>query len=532
MKNRILRTTNTLSRIGLGAVAILAVFAMLFLSVGSMLGTADMSTDNPMKELIIFGSDSLLRNLVCLVLTVLLGAVVILFLRSFRIAEKTPAWVMAAVLGIWITVLGILWVVMSLTIPTQDSYIVTAAGVAAANGDLSFTDVVYFVRFPFQLGYVLWTEFWARLFSLTHEDYIAIEIINVVCLAFGEAALVLSTDRLFRNKEVTLATAILLGLFFQPVIFSTFLYGTIPGFCFAAWAIFFFIKYLETDRWRFMIPTALALTLSVTLKLNNMILLVAMGIILLAHLMKDKPLRRTAALAMLCATVLILPGLPQKLYENRLDKEFGDGIPMISWMAMGLHDAPSAPGWYNGRYTVTNFQNHGNDQSAAAEASKKVIEERLEYFKENPDDARVFFKEKILSQWNEPTYQSIWNNQVRTQVGEKWGIAAYICGDGEDTATRFMDLSVQLIFFGMLISTVLLLVSQIRKNPARRPEEAALFLIPLLFLGGFLYHALFEGKSQYVIAYVTFMIPYAVWGLSVMVKWGKTKFAKLASHRK
>jgi hypothetical protein len=66
----------------------------------------------------------------------------------------------------------------------------------------------------------------------------------------------------------------------------------------------------------------------------------------------------------------------------------------------------------------------------------------------------------------------------------------------------------------MLLATVLLLVGLVRKRPEGGLPETAIYLIPLFFLGGFLYHALFEAKSQYVIGYVTLMIPYAVWGFA------------------
>ncbi len=528
---KIRHITAALSRFMLGGIALLAAFALCFLFVSGMLGTADMSTDNPMQELILFSSDSLIRNLLCLILMIVLGITILLYIRSHIRLEKLKPWVLSLSIAGWVVVLGSLWVAMSLSLPTHDSLIVTRAGVAAANGDMSFLNADYFIRFPFQLGYVFWTELWARLLSLTHSDYIAMEIINVLCLASGEAALVMVTEKLFRRREITLAVTLTLAFFFQPVIFSTFLYGTIPGFCFAAWSVFFFLRYLETDKFRHMLPAALLLALSVSLKLNNMILLAAMAIILLTRLMKEKPLRRALSLILLCVTVLTLPTLSKWQYQLRMDKDFGEGIPMISWMAMGLHDATSAPGWYNGSFTVVNFHDHNCDPDAAADASREVIAERLEYLAEHPGEASVFFRDKILSQWNEPTYQSIWNNQVRAQSGDKWGIASYVCGAGEAGVTAFMDYGVQFIFCGMLIAAVSLLISQFRKEPTCRSDESGLFLIPLLFLGGFLYHALFEAKSQYVITYVTFMIPYAIMGFAKACETGKTVWAWLRAKK-
>jgi hypothetical protein len=406
---------------------------------------------------------------------------------------------------------------------------VTRAGVAAALGDLSYVKANYFVRFPFQLGYVLWTELWARLLNLTHEGYLALEYINIICLALGEAALVLITDRLFKNREVTFATSVLLALFVQPVIFSTFLYGTIPGLCFALWSILLFIRYLQTDKWRYIVGVALLLAVSVGLKLNNLILLVAMAIILLAHLLRGKALRRAAALVLLCLLVLPLMNLGKWQYSLRADKDFGDGIPMLSWMAMGFNEAPAGPGWYGYEYTVGNFIAENYDSDAAAENSKAEIKERLDYFGEDPAYAVGFFTDKVLSQWNETTYQSLWNNQVRGQFSPKTWVAAYACGEGEYTVKALMDVSAQFIYWGMLLATVLLLVGLVRKRPEGGLPETALYLIPLFFLGGFLYHALFEAKSQYVIGYVTLMIPYAVWGFATVLHMAKSAAARLTA---
>ena len=503
-----------LVRAGLTAIAFLSLAAMLFLFVSSMIATSDMTTDNPMQELVVFRSDSLLCNIAVLALTIAVGVTLILLLRRLGWLGRIQPWMLSLGLGVWITLLGVLWVTMSLSAPTHDSYIVTAAGYAAAQGDLSRIDADYFIRFPFQLGYVFWTELWARLFGLTHSDYLFMEIVNVLCLAFGEAALVLLTEKLFKKRAVTVAATLMLALFFQPVIFCSFLYGTVPGFCFAAWSIFFLVRYMQTDKYRFLLPSAILLAMSVSLKLNNMILLVAAVIILLAHLMKKKPLRLLSAMILLCVTVLTLPNVGRWQYSLRMDKDFGDGIPMVSWLAMGLHDAVPAPGWYNGAYTVGNFHDHNCDSKAAADASAQVIQNRLEEMRRSPRETARFFCDKLLSQWNETTYQSIWNNQVRGQLGDKWGVAQYVCGEGESRAKSVMDFSVQFVFCGMLAATVNLSLRPLKKRDEYPADESAVYLIPLLFLGGFLYHGLFEAKSQYVISYVIFMIPYAAWGFA------------------
>ncbi len=518
MKLTVQASARFLSRIGMIALAILMCCMMLFLSVASLLGTADMNRNNPGQENITFETDSLWLNLLFLVVFFALGAGVMYLLRRLGVYERLTSSILSWALGGWILLVGSLWVIMSMSAPTHDSLIVTRAGVAAALGDMSHITSSYFQRFPFQLGYVLWTELWARLFDLGHGAYLFMEFVNVACLAAGEMALVRLTHRLFRRKSITFATALSLALFFQPVIFCTFLYGNMPGFCFAAWSALLLVRFLETDRWRYVVGSGLCLAVSVTLKLNYLILLVAAVVVLLLHALRGRPIRRLLSILLLCAMVLSLKNVALWQYERRTDTDLGDGIPMVSWLAMGLHDAATAPGWYSHQYTVGNFQSVGGDTDKAAEQSIEVIKVRLDYLADHPAEATDFFSKKIRSQWNEPTYQSVWNNQVRGQYMDKFGLAAYVCGEGEYPAKAVMDLGIQGLFCGMLAAMAILLVRLLRKQLAEREDtpdaprtpQASLWLLPLFVLGGFLYHALFEAKSQYVIMYVTVMIPYAV----------------------
>ncbi len=515
-----------LSRVALAVIAALTLLAMLFLFLGSMRETSDMSLDHPGLEIVFFEEDSVALNLLFLLLFVALGIGLVFVLRRFQWFRRLTPARLSWIVGAWVFVFASLWVLQSMSSPTNDSSIVTSAGVKIATGDLTPLDRDYFIRFPFQLGYVFWTELWARLFHLSTGNYLILEIINALCLALGEVALVRLTHRLFRRQEVTFATAVALALFVQPMIFCSFLYGTMPAFCFAVWSMLLFVCYLQTDQWRYIIGAGLTLAISVGLKLNNMILLVAMAILLLVHLLKGKCLRRLGAVVLLCVMVLTLKNVGLWRYELGTDKDFGDGIPMVSWLAMGLNDAAAAPGWYSHEYTVGNFNAVGKDPDKAAEKSMEVIKARLEFFKENPDKAQDFFSKKILSQWNEPTYQSIWNNQVRGHYTDPYGFAAYACGDGEDTVTAVMDTGVQFMFFGSLAAMVFLLVAQCRPQKDRRPDEVALWLIPLCVLGGFLYHMLFEGKSQYVITYMTYLVPIAVWGVFRLTQVGKMLVGK------
>jgi hypothetical protein len=209
----------------------------------------------------------------------------------------------------------------------------------------------------------------------------------------------------------------------------------------------------------------------------------------------------------LCAALSFsISPIVKSMYESRSGIDLGDSVPYISWISMGLNEPgfeSLAPGWYNSYYTLTNFETHDFDPDAASESSLENIKERLTYFHENPQYRRDFFYEKIVSQWNETTYQSIWTNQVRGQYAAKGSIAEWVCGDGEDSVSMFMDIYSQFIFAAVFAGIIFCMK---RKN----------FLyttMPLIILGGFMYHLISEAKSQYSMPYFILMIGFAAYGI-------------------
>ena len=497
-----------IERFGMAVILLLLLAAMLFFAVFSLLQTTEMNRNNAMLECMELQKDHFLRNLCCLSLFFIGFAVLRQFLSHNRFQKKINAAIPALCIFLWIFLVGTIWIIQSQSAPTHDSLVVTRAGAAMAQGDSHYiTESYYFRYFPFQLGYVLWTEIWSRILFLDGSNYLALEIINVLCLAAAEAGLVLATDRLFHRTSFTVLTAVMLACFVQPIIFCAFLYGNIPGFCFAVWGIYWFLRFCEKDKLRFACACAAFTVVSVGLKLNNMIVFAAIILIgllrgLATGINGKTRLCRFAAVCIIAATVLGLKGFGQWQYEKRTGAEFGSGIPMICWMALGLHDSTIGPGWFSPQYTVNSFMANGEDPVITSQIAAQAIRERLQVFSDKPKEAAEFFMHKALSQWNETSFQSIWNNQVRGQYGDKTGIAAYVCGEGEYTVKFLMDQGVQIIYWGMLFAVIRLLQE---KNPA-------MLLIPLTILGGMMYHELFEAKSQYVLTYVTLMLPYAAYG--------------------
>lgn len=492
--------------------ALTAVFS-LFLSLVSLLHTT--LVDNVREgegstgvvairehiESVSYLDDSFLLNLLLLAVSLFCC-----FLLIRRVRSADPK-VCALLLSGFTFLLGLLWVLTSQTAPTEDSYTVTSAAREFAQNDFSaFETKRYFQNYSFQLGYVFFNEIIIRFISLFAPgvNLLYLQVLNAFFLALTYFFLVRINALLFADPRVTVMTAVLLGISAAPVISCSFVYGILPGLAFAAGALFFGLRYLKGGPLRYGILSAVFIALAVMIKSNFFIWLVALILLFLVLFFKRRKFFADGAVLLL-ALILSLSVQPavKGMYEKRSGIDLGEKIPYVSWFAMGLSESDLAPGWYTPSYTIGNFERNGRDPVLAAASSRETIRERLAAFLASPRYANNFFYQKTVSQWNDPAYQSIWNNIVRGQYAPKVQPAKWVCGEGKEAVTGYMDLTVQLTFFAFAAGCLLSL----------KKREILTLSLPLVVLGGFLYHLIGEGKSQYILPYYILMCAFAAYGL-------------------
>ena len=73
----------------------------------------------------------------------------------------------------------------------------------------------------------------------------------------------------------------------------------------------------------------------------------------------------------------------------------------------------------------------------------------------------------------------------------------------------------QLVFLGVLLSIPALI----------KKRDILSCILPLIILGGLMYHLLFEAKSQYALPYFILMLPVAAAGLAAFFELLKKKLA-------
>ena len=127
------------------------------------------------------------------------------------------------------------------------------------------------------------------------------------------------------------------------------------------------------------------------------------------------------------------------------------------------------------------------------EANKRArieCQKALRVFRDNPVYAMEFFTKKNLSQWNNPTFQSLWVNKISNK------------GLTKNILIEFMNVTQTLILIGATLYII---------TDYKNIKGPLLFLI-IVFIGGFLFHIIWEAKCQYTITYFILLIPYSVKG--------------------
>lgn len=491
-------------------------FSSLFFTTGMEIVKAEDVQDSAiyrMKESlewVVYYSDGFVGNLIWLAICIAACFLVLPLMKRLTLGQEL------VLIVTWTLYLGIFWVYSSMTAPSEDSYMVTGASFEFAKNNFDLLSDRYFSNYSYQLGYVFFNEILIRIANTLGEpkNMIYLEIVNVIMLAAAYVGIILINKRIFKDRRVCDLTALLLAFAAQPIIFSVFLYGIIPGITFAVYAVLFMAIYLQTDKFRYAVPSAIFMALAVMTKSNNNIVLVSLVILTLGAMFKRKKfVKDIAYLALTLALSLSISPAICNMYENRSGIELGDSVPYVSWFALGLNEAGNAPGWYNGGYTVGAMERSDFNAKEASRESMGEIKNRINYFSENPQYRHDFFYKKFVSQWNETSYQSIWNNIVRYKYDEPGRLATWVCGSGQKSVKRYMDVYAQLIFAAVFVGIISCL----------RNKNFLSVTFPLIILGGMMYHLLAESKSQYAMPYFILMIGFAAYGLTVIYDLARAK---------
>lgn len=205
-------------------------------------------------------------------------------------------------------------------------------------------------------------------------------------------------------------------------------------------------------------------------------------------------------------SVLIFQNCVNLYYEIKTDTTLEESIPKVAWIAMGLQDSNRGPGWYNGYPRIVYSQSRANTQ-LAAEKSIDSIKDSIQKFIKNPRYAISFFGKKTISQWNNPSFQCFW---IQDKI-ENENVGSYLINEASPLRKiqeSFMD------GYEFLVYSMALICVWIK----RKDDDLSFIQLELIFVGGFIFHIIWEAKGQYTLQYFILLIPYAAYGMERVIK--------------
>ncbi len=306
------------------------------------------------------------------------------------------------------------------------------------------------------------------------------------------------------------ATLLLYIASLPTLLFAQFVYNINLMILLGAGAMLCFARYARTGRVGFGLAYAALAGLATVAKPNAEIVLLALLICALLHGWANRDVKIVLFAAL---SFVIGEGLSKAImwgYAIIGGISFRENVGMLTRLAMGMQESPVAAGWYNG-YVEGFFSPDVSVQQEKAQALA-AIDARLGWMRENPVAALAFYREKLLTQWLDPAYDSLWMGELSEKVGRYNGLigSIYRRKDGLRTLMDgYMDAMQTAVYALSAVGGARLL---------KKKGDMAALALPVTILGGALYHLIFEAKAQYAYPYMVYMLPLAAAGLCALAE--------------
>lgn len=445
--------------------------------------------------------DSLSLHLltVILVICVLLGMKRLEghFHRHIRAAARI---VLLIVMGVT-ALLAVKWVQIMPTAPGADQFYVYNAAQEVMDGNYStFLPDGYIGRYRFQIG--LMQLFKWLLQAGGNRDWKVICYANAACIPLiilsGYCILKICYDRI--PWQIFYCAAMLLCV---PLLFYTpFVYGEVFFMAFGSGMAALLLLCLKTERLLLFLPTIVLAVFAVWAKGTGWVLIIAGVIVTGIYAVWRKSGMLVLFALLLAASPLAANKILTAHYEEVSGIAMEEGIPSIAWIAMGIHEeGEQRGGWYNG-YNQNTYMAFDCDREKTAKASREFFLERFRELTGNPGELITFYKNKTLTQWNVPLFESLSSNNLfydeLPPLAEEiyFGKLHWVC-------EGFMNEYHLFLCLGTLLAAIWI--------PGNK--EKFLHILPaVILIGSFLFSVIWEAKARYIFPSLPFMVITAVYG--------------------
>lgn len=381
----------------------------------------------------------------------------------------------------------------------------------------------YFSYYPFQTGPMLWYVFAGSIFG--SHNIVAFQILNAFAVTGLVAALWRLGTLIGLDDAGHAALATLLATCVPLLMFAAFVYPNAVGFSITVAGVALIAQAFRAQHvWQCVLALVggfLVCGIGVIFKSTFIILMLAAIIGIVLVVIANRKWWQGAVAIVSFGAAYTLTKLPLRIIEHITHQDFGKGMPMLSWITLGLNEREgTTPGWWTGIPLHTFHETHG-DYARQSQVAKNFVMERMQYFAHNPGDAAHFFSEKLASEWAEPTFMTSFYSQQGSSAHGFTGLPRWLLsGTGALRLTSYENIAQTMIYTLALTGVIATLVSVVRSK-THPMGDATIFTRAFLcaaFLGGFLCYLFWEAKGIYTLPFYLLLFPLAAYGVQTIIR--------------
>ncbi len=447
-----------------------------------------------------------------LIITLAMIVIIYKILKKFKngtYSKNEKIKIIVIILILYI-ILQIVWINLRKANPIFDQQHVYETAVKMYEGKIEKLKGNWYLElYPQQLTLATIYFVIFKIFSST--SVIILQCINAIANAFTILGILLITDHLGKDYPTRKIKSLMISITFITLpLLSIFVYGDILSIPMCVFAVYYIMKYSSKQKYRYAIISALLMSVAYITRMNNLIYIIAISIYILLDIFKtkEKLIKNILIKILILILFLLISIMPatgiKNFLQNKFELDNNKAFPTIGFLCMGMEDGERAEGWYN------TYADWGvSDAINSKQKYKEEISNRIKYFMENPVYFAKFYIEKTASMWTENTYAAMWYNgsyNFGTLEGKEPDsiLENIVKGTIDFLVIKFtkplyvFQKAIILIIFGSTILTIL----KYRKN-----LTIDILLLITIFIGGFLFHTLWEAKSRYIISYIVILMP-------------------------
>lgn len=367
--------------------------------------------------------------------------------------------------------------------------------------DAKISNTIYLERYnqQFTLAFI-WSLIF-RIFNCT--NVFIIQYFNILCNALLAITIYLICKELSTKYNMNKYLAMFLYFTFLSVpLLSTFIYGDLSGMSFAMLGVYFLMKYTRKRKIRYAVYASISTALAYMFRMNIMIFIIAMFIYLILDLISKKESAKniiTKIIVIIGFIIMsILPSTLTKMYFcSKCNLDIKRTFPATGYFLIGMNSRSFAPGWYNFNIADKAYKNLDEAKSQYIE----MLKERIKYLTNNPTYTSKLYLKKNTSMWTETTFGA-----VRYNMSATFGKNRY---KNVKLDNLLKDTNYYVLFYQKALVLLIFIFSAIVIIQNRKNLSNEILLLLIIFIGGFLFHNIWEAKSRYIIPYIIALIPVA-----------------------